>query len=121
MTGSLTVRQYEARFRIAERALKRRINAGGDLSNKAAALLVPKAVFPAWSELAPSDFPTFTLLRLEMAARCDFASGLQLLGDRWMSYGAEAFARALLEATRELGDRPDGRRARVSELHEGSE
>jgi hypothetical protein len=70
VTSPLTVRQYEARYRIAERALKRRINAAGDLSNRAAALLGPKAVFRAWGELAPSDFPAFTLLRLEMAARC---------------------------------------------------
>jgi hypothetical protein len=33
----------------------------------------------------------------------DFASGLQLLGDRWMSYAAEGFARALLESLAHVG------------------
>jgi len=103
VTSLLTVRQYQARYQVAERALRRRIASAGELSNQAAALLGPKAIFPAWENLTAADFPAFTVLRLEMAARCDFAGGLQLLGDRWMSYPAEVFARTLLESLAHVG------------------
>lgn len=89
--AGITTAGWQRHYAAAEKQFALLVQRAVRLSNRASSRL-------DGPDMNPEEFPGYTLLRMHMEARIQFASALQLLGDQWLTYGADAHVRPLLEA-----------------------